>query len=93
MIADFGEAFYRRVTRHFAAHTPLLFSPPESRFAASAESDGPLSFSGDIWTLACTIWDVFRPVPPFEAFPVMLDEVIIEQVEMLGKLPDRWWSK
>lgn len=35
----------------------------------------------------------FGSGPPFEAFPVTLDEVTIEQVEMLGKLPDRWWSK
>lgn len=39
------------------------------------------------------IWDVFGSGPPFEVFPVTLDEVTIEHVEMLGKLPDRWWSK
>lgn len=90
VIADFGEAFYPRMTRQSAAHTPLLLAPPESRFAESGE---PLSFPGDIWTLACTIWDVFGSGPPFEAFPATLDEVTIEHVEMLGKLPDRWWSK
>ncbi|KAK2732661.1 hypothetical protein FQN57_002582 [Myotisia sp. PD_48] len=93
MIADFGEAFDPQVKQQFAAHTPLLLAPPESRFAESVESDKPLSFPGDIWTLACTIWDIFRSGPPFEAFPVTLDEVTIEQVKMLGKLPDRWWNK
>ncbi|KAK2784966.1 hypothetical protein FQN52_008790 [Onygenales sp. PD_12] len=93
MIAHFGEAFDPQVTQQFTAHTPLLLAPPESRFAEPGESDEPLSFPGDIWTLACTIWDVFGSRPPFEAFPVTLDEVKIEQVEMLGKLPDRWWSK
>ena len=93
MIADFGEAFDPRVTRQFAAHTPLLLAPPESRFAEPRELDAPLSFPGDIWTLACTIWDVFGSGPPLEAFPVTPNEVTIEQVEMLGKLPDRWWSK
>ncbi|KAK2805333.1 hypothetical protein FQN50_006234 [Emmonsiellopsis sp. PD_5] len=93
MIADFGEAFDPRATQQFTAHTPLLLAPPESRFAEPGGSDEPLSFPGDIWTLACTIWDVFGSRPPFEAFPVTLDEVTIEQVEMLGKLPDRWWSK
>ncbi|QSS58204.1 hypothetical protein I7I51_07627, partial [Histoplasma capsulatum] len=63
----------------------------KSRFAESLVE--PLSFPGDIWTLACTIWDVFGSGPPFEAFPVTLNEVTIEHVEMLGKLPDRWWSK
>ncbi|OAT13408.1 CMGC/SRPK protein kinase [Blastomyces gilchristii SLH14081] len=93
MIVDFGEAFDTQVTQQFTAHTPLLLAPPEAHFAESVESDEPLSFPGDIWTLACTIWDIFGSGPPFEAFPVTLDEVTIEHVEMLGKLPDRWWSK
>ncbi|KNG80046.1 protein kinase domain-containing protein [Aspergillus nomiae NRRL 13137] len=93
MIADFGEAFDPQVTRQFAAHTPLLLAPPESRFAGLGDPDDPLSFSGDIWTLACTVWDIFGDRPPFEAFPATLDEVTIEHVEMLGKLPERWWSK
>ncbi|KAB8278883.1 hypothetical protein BDV30DRAFT_233341 [Aspergillus minisclerotigenes] len=93
MITDFGEAFDPRAVQQFAAHTPLLLAPPESRFAESGGSDQPLSFPGDIWTLTCTIWDIFGSGPPFEAFPVTLDEVTIEHVEMLGRLPDRWWSK
>lgn len=43
--------------------------------------------------LACAIWEIFGSAPPFEAFPVDLDEVTIEHVEMLGKLPDRWWRR
>ncbi|BCS28503.1 uncharacterized protein APUU_70073S [Aspergillus puulaauensis] len=31
--------------------------------------------------------------PPVEPFPVELEEVTMEQVEMLGKLPDRWWNE
>ncbi|EEP77520.1 predicted protein [Uncinocarpus reesii 1704] len=93
MIADFGEAFDPRVTPQFAAHTPPLLAPSESCFAEPGELDESLSFSADIWTLACTIWDIFGSRPPFEAFPVTLDEVTIEHVEMLGKLPDRWWRK
>ncbi|KKZ66558.1 hypothetical protein EMCG_07672 [[Emmonsia] crescens] len=92
-IADFGEAFDPQMTQQFTSHTPLLLAPPESRFAEPEESDEPLSFPGDIWTLACTIWGIFGSGPPFEAFPVTLDEVTIEHVEMLGKLPDRWWNK
>lgn len=91
VIADFGEAFDPRVTRRFSAHTPL--SPPESHFAEPGESDDHFSFPGDIWTLACTLWDTFGSSPPFEAFPITLDRVTIEHVEMLGRLPDRWWSK
>lgn len=81
------------MTWPFTAHTPLLIAPPESRFTGPGGADPPLSFPGDIWTLACTVWDVFGCGPPFETFPVTLDEVTIEQVEMLGKLPELLWRK
>lgn len=92
-IADFGEAFDPQTTKQYTAHTPLLLAPPESRFADAGNLDEPLSFPGDIWTLTCSIWDIFGCKPPFESFPVSLDEVTMEHVEMLGKLPDRWWNE
>ncbi|KUL83884.1 hypothetical protein ZTR_06863 [Talaromyces verruculosus] len=92
-IADFGEAFDPRTTKQYTAHTPLLLAPPESRFADAEKIDVPLSFPGDIWTLACSIWDIFECRPPFESFPVPLDEVTMEHVEMLGKLPNRLWNE
>lgn len=92
LLTDFGESFDPRATKQFVAHTPPLVAPPESFFAESL-ADEPLSFPGDIWTLACTIWEIFGSNPPFEAFPATVDGVTIEHVEMLGKLPDRWWSK
>lgn len=91
LLADFGESFDPRATTQFTAHTPLLLAPPESFFAEPG-ADEPLSFPGDIWTLACAIWELFGSNPPFEALPATLDGVTIEHVEMLGKLPDRWWG-
>ena len=91
-IADFGEAFDPWRTKQYTSHAPLLIAPPESRFADAADLDEPLSFPADIWTLACSIWDIFGCRPPFESFPVSIDEVTIEQIEMIGKLPDRWWK-
>ncbi|RAL05778.1 kinase domain-containing protein [Aspergillus ibericus CBS 121593] len=93
MIADFGEAFDPQITQQFTAHTPLLIAPPESRFAEPGGTDDPLSFPGDIWTLACTVWDILGDRPPFEAFPATSDEVTIEHVELLGQLPERWWRR
>lgn len=58
IVANFGEAFDPQVTRPFTAHTPLLIAPPESRFAEPGGADPPQFFPGDIWTLACTVWDV-----------------------------------
>ncbi|KAL4945845.1 kinase-like domain-containing protein [Aspergillus oleicola] len=59
---------------------PWLLAPPESRFANVGHLDEPLSFSADIWTLGCAIWEIFGDRPPFGAFPV----------EILSKLPERW---
>lgn len=90
LITDFGEAFDPQTTKRFTAHTPLLVSPPESRFLT--QEGKSLSFPGDIWTLACSIWEIFGSNPPFESFPATLDGVTVEHVETLGKLPDRWWK-
>ncbi|PGH03223.1 CMGC/SRPK protein kinase [Helicocarpus griseus UAMH5409] len=92
LLADFGEAFDPQATEQFTAHTPPLLTPPEAFFAEPGV-DEPLSFPADIWTLACTIWELFGSGPPFQAFPATLDEVTIEHVEMLGKLPEQWWNK
>ncbi|PGH17627.1 hypothetical protein AJ79_00988 [Helicocarpus griseus UAMH5409] len=59
------------------------------------------TFSGPNGSHRCLVTDAARisiheakeAAHPFEAFPVTLDEVTIEHVEMLGKLPSRWWSK
>ncbi|KAJ0413994.1 kinase-like domain-containing protein [Aspergillus carlsbadensis] len=91
-IADLGEAFRPRETRQYTASVPLLRAPPESRFAAGG-LDEPLSFPSDVWTLACAIWETFGCGPPFEALFASLDGVTREQVEMLGKLPERWWNQ
>ncbi|KAL3478029.1 kinase-like domain-containing protein [Aspergillus californicus] len=92
-IIDFGEAFNPQDSKQYTAHAPPLLAPPESRFADAGSLDEPIFFSSDIWTLACTIWEIFGRRPPFESFPISLDEVTIEQVEMLGKLPTRWWNE
>ncbi|EEP77601.1 predicted protein [Uncinocarpus reesii 1704] len=91
-IADLGEAFDPQVTKQFNAHTLPQLAPPEAFFIEPGE-DEPLSFSGDMWSLACTIWEVFGAGPPFLPFPFTADGVLIEHAEMLGRFPDRWWSK
>lgn len=92
LLADFGEAFDPSVTKTFTCHTPHLLAPPEAFFGGPA-TDDYLSFPADIWTLACTIWEILGAAPPFEVFVPSLDSVTREHVETFGKLPDRWWRK
>ncbi|PWY71751.1 kinase-like protein [Aspergillus heteromorphus CBS 117.55] len=94
ILADFGEAFNPFITKTFICHTPHLLAPPEAFFAGpDIEADDCLSFPADIWTLACTIWEIFGSAPPFEVFVPGRDSVTREHVDTFGKLPDRWWGK
>lgn len=89
MLGDFGEA-YRPLTEHrCGSRAPLSFVPPEARF----EPERGLSFSADIWTLACSIWIILGQRPLFEDILATSDDITAEQVDTLGKLPPRWLEK
>ncbi|KAI1946096.1 hypothetical protein LOZ57_003847 [Ophidiomyces ophidiicola] len=67
------------------------FSPQrENHYPGISE---PLSFPGDIWTLGCIIWELFGSTPPFQSLFGTMAQVLKEHVEMIGKLPDPWWSQ
>ncbi|KAI1911545.1 hypothetical protein LOZ61_003763 [Ophidiomyces ophidiicola] len=91
-IADFGEAFSPQRENHYVCHTPSISAPPEAFFMQPGISE-PLSFPGDIWTLGCIIWELFGSTPPFQSLFGTMDQVLKEHVEMIGKLPDPWWSQ
>ncbi|KPM45164.1 hypothetical protein AK830_g1413 [Neonectria ditissima] len=86
-LADFGEAFSPSRESRFESHTPLSMRPPEARF----EPAKPLSFSSDIWTLACAIWGILGQRSLFDGFLATPDDITSEQVDALGILPPEWW--
>ncbi|PGH35637.1 hypothetical protein GX50_01485 [[Emmonsia] crescens] len=86
-IHELKDAAYHRLLHLPAARAIASQLIIESRFAGDPGEDS-VSFPADIWMLACTIWDIFGSSPPFEAFPITLDEVTIKHVELLGKLPN-----
>lgn len=85
ILGDFGESFSPDKELRLSSKTLPLLQPPEAR-----SSDEPLSFPSDIWTLACTIWEVFGQRTLFEAFSPTADHIITDQVEALGILPPEW---
>lgn len=87
ILSDFGESFNPHGILRFSSKTLPLLQPPEARF-----SEEPLSFASDIWSLACTIWEIFGQRPLFEAFYPTPDRVTAEQVEVIGILPPEWWK-
>lgn len=70
-------------------HTPLAIWPPEARF----ESNKPLSFSSDIWTLACTIWTIIAQRLLFKGFIAAENDMTCEHVDTLGTLPPEWCER
>ncbi|KAJ5187600.1 hypothetical protein N7449_010594 [Penicillium cf. viridicatum] len=88
ILSDFGESFNPHISPKFSLKTLPLLHTPEARF-----SDEPLFFAADIWTLACTIWEIAGYRPLFEAFFATADRITAEQVEVLGILPPEWWEK
>ncbi|GAB1209820.1 hypothetical protein APSETT445_008605 [Aspergillus pseudonomiae] len=88
-VSDFGEAFSPAKEKRFESRTPLLVRPPEARF----EPNKPLPFPPDIWTLACTIWDIIAQRSLFEGFLTNEDDMTRQQIELLGPLPAEWWRK
>ncbi|GKZ37239.1 hypothetical protein AbraIFM66950_008696 [Aspergillus brasiliensis] len=87
-LCDFGVSFNPYRTSQYSSETLVFLRPPETRF-----SDKPLSFSSDIWILACTIWEISGTRPLFEVFLPSNDWVTREQVEVFGILPSEWWKK
>ena len=88
-LTDFGESFLPTMTQRQYSNTPDILVPPEIYFLPCE----PVSFSSDMWTLACTIWDIIGQRPLFEGFNPSKDWMIKEHVDTLGKLPHDWWQK
>ncbi|KAJ5138773.1 uncharacterized protein N7515_003621 [Penicillium bovifimosum] len=89
LISDFGEAYRPSTEYRYSSHAPISFMPPEARL----EPERGLSFSADIWTLACSIWIILGQRPLFEDILATPDDIIAEQVDTRGNLPLRWWEK
>ncbi|VUC36820.1 unnamed protein product [Clonostachys rosea] len=89
LLVDFSEAFYPDKEKKFESRTPALLRPPEARF----ESNQALGLSSDIWTLACSMWEVLGQGPLFKSFFRDEDVIAAQQVEALSPLLPAWWKR
>ncbi|EGE77728.2 CMGC/SRPK protein kinase [Blastomyces dermatitidis ATCC 18188] len=91
LLSDFGEAFAPalEVRRGEDCHTPLAMQAPEARF----EPHAPLSFSADIWSLAITIWEILGMKAIFSSEFATVDDIISQQIDVLGPIPSKWWER
>lgn len=89
LLSDFGKALSPAQEKRFESHTPLLARPPETRF----EPAKPLTFSSDIWTLACIIREIVAQKSLFEGFLTNVDDLTCQQTGVLGPLSPEWQQK
>lgn len=90
-LIDLGEAFAPTLETKHEMRTPLMVRPPEFMFSPKAE----VSFSSDVWTLACSIWRILSQRPLFEEMYFPEENLIMSmQIDILGRngLPDSWWD-
>ncbi|KAL3487870.1 hypothetical protein BJX62DRAFT_186152 [Aspergillus germanicus] len=65
---------------------------PLHKTARSSVCATPLTFSSDIGTVACTIWDILAQRSLFKGFLTNEDDMTCQQIAALGKLPTEWWE-
>ncbi|RFU35728.1 hypothetical protein B7463_g576, partial [Scytalidium lignicola] len=87
---DFGESWQPSLMARYKTHAPDLFHPPEVMFAKKQER--PISFPSYVWTSGCTIYALFAKRDIFECFRSDSDDVLVENISMLGKPPQKWWD-
>ncbi|KAF3483046.1 pre-rRNA-processing protein ESF1 [Arthroderma uncinatum] len=90
MLSDFGSSYNPGKTRRTNAHTLPHLVPPEIFFLDKQNDKYKLSFPSEIWTLGCTIFELIGSGGPFS---ILGGGILQDQVSVLGKFPDPWWSQ
>lgn len=88
MLIDFGESYIPSLQARYESNAPAAYEPPEALWNKRV----PLTFSSDIWTLACSLWDLVAWFPLFKSYFSAEDNITAEQVSILGRLPPGWWA-
>ncbi|MCJ1391963.1 hypothetical protein MMC18_004830 [Xylographa bjoerkii] len=85
LIVDFGQAFHLNTPPEDLG-TPMGYCPPELIL------DYQASAASDVWALACALYGIRMGRDLFPMFDGSADEALTQMVQLLGKLPEPWWS-
>lgn len=85
LIIDFGQSFFLDSPPPDGVGTPWSYRAPEAIFDLKA------SVHSDVWALACTIFEIRTGEALFEVSFSDRDDALLQIVQILGKLPERWW--
>ncbi|KAJ5918529.1 Kinase-like protein [Penicillium verhagenii] len=86
LVIDFGLSFSKDCVAGGDGCIPISYRAPETIF------DHVMSIHSDIWALGCVLYEIRAGVPLFEAVVGGKDEVLLQMVQVLGKLPLPWWE-
>jgi serine/threonine protein kinase len=84
-IIDFDQAF--KLSGVGKVGTPDAYCSPEVLF------DQRASAASDVWALACCSYGIRGSLQLFESAEEDSESIIRQMVQMLGELPEPWWSK
>ncbi|KAF4967840.1 hypothetical protein FSARC_4675 [Fusarium sarcochroum] len=87
LLGDFGESYLPSQERRQYSNAPIRYRAPETQFPDVCRS---LSFSSDIWSLGCLLWNVVGQRPLFDAWTLSEDEILQDQIDLLGEIPEEW---
>ncbi|KAM5353882.1 hypothetical protein ACJ41O_000532 [Fusarium nematophilum] len=87
LLGDFGESYAPAVEKRRHCNTPIRYRAPEAQFPDACK---PLSFSSDIWSLGCLVWGLVGQRPLFDALTLSEEEILQDQVDLLGEIPREW---
>ncbi|EFE33760.1 uncharacterized protein ARB_07225 [Trichophyton benhamiae CBS 112371] len=82
MLSDFTSSYYPSQTRQMISRTLPHIVPPEAFSIDEHKKEESLCFPSEIWTLACTVFDILGGGGLFS-----------DQASALGKFPEPWWSR
>ncbi|RAL14751.1 kinase-like protein [Aspergillus homomorphus CBS 101889] len=88
---DFGEAFCPASGLRLGkdCHTPPALRGPET----DHDPEAPFTYPSDIWSLATAIWAIIGMRAIFTTEYIPGDQILAQQVDVLGPLPSHWWYR
>ncbi|KAK0268912.1 hypothetical protein LTR35_015181 [Friedmanniomyces endolithicus] len=87
LLVDFGEAFPAdSPPKPEDIGIPVKYRAPETFF------ESKVSPASEAWSLACVLYEIRAGDPLFTSIMGGRDEIIMQMMQMKGKLPGPWWS-
>ena len=83
-LIDFEQGFLHTDQPLAKVRAPMIFRAPETLL------DSKWDLQMDIWSLACTIFELVTGQPPFDNFMPAKAPLVLEWIAMFGDVPEEW---